>query len=149
MPIGGETVGRAYVRILADGTDLPKGIRDSLKDKGVEKVYADAGREHNDAYNQAFAKRQKENSKKTKDELAKALDIGQGRLDATAKNISRGMFTALHRELKAPSRMKTRPWPTRSGRTSWVTTRRARRWTRSSAPWARTCRGRSTRQART
>src|SRR6478672_791481 len=30
MPLRGESVGTAYVRILADGTDLPRSIRDEF-----------------------------------------------------------------------------------------------------------------------
>lgn len=57
MPIRGENIGTAYVRILADGADLDDTIRKSFKDS--EPVFKQQGNRHSKAYTKAFADYQK------------------------------------------------------------------------------------------
>lgn len=52
MPLGAETVGTAFVRVLVDGDELPQGIRDQLKES--EKDYTAFGRRHSQAYADAM-----------------------------------------------------------------------------------------------
>src|ERR1044072_6206721 len=87
MPIGGETVGRAYVRILADGSELPGGIRDELEK--AEPGVREAGRDHGRTYAEEFDKERKKSFKgqfgKTQkeffDDINKALTTSLAKLD--------------------------------------------------------------------
>jgi hypothetical protein len=53
MPIRGESVGTAYVRVVADGTGIPEDIRRAFND--TDRVYDDAGNVGAKRYKQAFA----------------------------------------------------------------------------------------------
>jgi hypothetical protein len=55
MPLGGETIGRAYIKILADGQGLDKSIEKEF-DKATPAVKAVGGRQ-SEAYIQEFRKR--------------------------------------------------------------------------------------------
>lgn len=54
MPLRGETVGTAYVRILADGSELPGQLEDQLREQ--EDAFSAAGRRDSQAYRDAFGK---------------------------------------------------------------------------------------------
>src|SRR5687768_1075502 len=54
MPIRGETVGTAYVRILADGSSLPDDIEDQLRDHAD--AFRAAGERDAQAYTDAYEK---------------------------------------------------------------------------------------------
>lgn len=73
MPLGGENVGQAYVRIYADGSSIPGDIRDSLED--AEPGVRAQAREHGDAYDEEFRKRtsQKDMGKGIRDALDKSM----------------------------------------------------------------------------
>lgn len=101
MPIGGETIGRAYVRIIGDGSGLPDDVKKALGDKDLDKAFEQAGERHSEKYTEARLKRQKDLSNKIKAELVDSLTLGAGDMDTRAKNISRGLFTSLQRELRA------------------------------------------------
>lgn len=62
MPLRGESVGSAYVRIYADGSAVPDGIRDALND--AEPSVRDAGDKHGRAYEEEFDKSVKQGYKK-------------------------------------------------------------------------------------
>lgn len=53
MPLRGENVGSAYVRIYADGSEVPGDIRDALND--AEPSVRAAGRDHGEAYGEEFS----------------------------------------------------------------------------------------------
>jgi hypothetical protein len=61
MPLRGESVGSAYVRIYADGSDVPDGIRDALRD--AEPSVREAGEEHGRTYGDEFDKSVKKSYK--------------------------------------------------------------------------------------
>jgi hypothetical protein len=79
----GETVGTAYVRILADGSGLPRSIKDEI-DK-AEPVMEGAGQRHSKAYSDAFEKEMKKSGEK---KISKSLNEGIGRSDAIEKMFS-------------------------------------------------------------
>lgn len=54
MPLRGETIGTAYVRILADGHDLPDSVKEEM-DRATPVMEA-AGTKHSQSYEAAFAK---------------------------------------------------------------------------------------------
>ncbi len=101
MPIGGETVGRAYVRILADGSEVPDGIRDSLSDPDADKAFKQAGNRHSKLYQEAYKSETEKNRPKIKKLLTESLQIGAGDMDARAANIADGLLDSLHTNLKS------------------------------------------------
>lgn len=79
MPLGGETVGRAYVRIHADGSTIPEEIRDDLtKAEGPIKR---EGAKHGEAYSKEFADRTSQ------------ADLGQGIRNALERSMARADIT--------------------------------------------------------
>lgn len=54
MPIRGENIGTAYVRIIGDGSGLDESIRDAFDD--AEPSVRDAGEHHADTYSESFDK---------------------------------------------------------------------------------------------
>jgi phage-related protein len=54
MPIRGENIGTAYVRILADGNGLKRSVRDALDDEGVFDEFESSGRKTSVAWREAF-----------------------------------------------------------------------------------------------
>jgi hypothetical protein len=70
MPFGGETVGDAYIRILADGSGLDRSIRDEFRKR--DKDFDSAGREHARSYHEGFDDEF--------DKLEKLLDNRSGQL---------------------------------------------------------------------
>lgn len=64
MPIGGENVGTAYVRILADGQGLDDSIRETFDDSNDS--FDEAGRRSSKAYSEGFADEMKKSPNQTK-----------------------------------------------------------------------------------
>jgi hypothetical protein len=58
MPLRGETIGVAYVRVLADGSGLGKSIDDAFDDqeKHFEKQGKESGEQFNEGFNKEFMK---------------------------------------------------------------------------------------------
>lgn len=79
MPLRGENVGQAYVRIYADGSDLPDGIRDAMK--GADGEISAAGKRHGEAYTEEFNKRSSQK------------DLGKGIRNALEKSIAKADVT--------------------------------------------------------
>jgi len=78
MPIRGESVGTAYVRILGDGSSLPDDVRDALE--RAEPAIRAEGERQGEVYEKAFSKEMKGKSGKS---LANSLERAIGRSDAT------------------------------------------------------------------
>lgn len=53
MPLRGESVGTAYIRLIADGSGVPDDIRDAVD--GTEHVWEDAGHRDGEAYRKSLA----------------------------------------------------------------------------------------------
>lgn len=73
MALRGETIGRAYVKILADGSGLPDSIKDEMND--VTPVVKAAGGEHGEAYADEFKKRssQEDIGKSLREQLERSI----------------------------------------------------------------------------
>lgn len=54
MPLGRETIGTAYVRVLADGSGLDKEVEREMR--GVDSVMKDSGKRGGESYNEAWLK---------------------------------------------------------------------------------------------
>lgn len=95
MPLRGESVGTAYVRLLADGSDVPDGIRDALRD--AEPVVESEGEEHSKAYKKGFNKGLVKDNRKSINALTNNLAQGRGRLNGIAETMG-GDFIERFRE---------------------------------------------------
>jgi hypothetical protein len=72
MPLRGESIGTAYVRVLADGSGLPKSVRDEFDNAGES--FDDAGNVTAKRYKEAFSKEMESHTGRSLDDaLAKAL----------------------------------------------------------------------------
>jgi hypothetical protein len=80
MPIGGENVGTAYVRIVADG----EGIDDQIRDMFDDAQFNEAGKANAKAYNEAFAEESKKGPSRAelRTSLAKTIAVSD-----VAKNL--------------------------------------------------------------
>lgn len=96
MALRGETIGRAYVKILADGTGLDSSIRKSMED--AEPAVEVAGREHEKAYSKAFND-QLAKDKNFEKSYRRNIDKAFGGMAARAKllsgNIQRNIADAI------------------------------------------------------
>jgi hypothetical protein len=76
MPIRGENIGTAYVRIVGDGSGLPDDVRDAFDD--AEPSVREGARKHGDSYDDEFAAQLRKNFRgsfgKTKKEIVEGLD---------------------------------------------------------------------------
>ena len=82
-----ETVGVAYVRILADGKDLPKSIRDELEK--TDETFDEAGQRHADQYGKSFSDRL-ESNKDVEAALDKRLKESEPQIAADADFLADG-----------------------------------------------------------
>jgi hypothetical protein len=109
MAIRGETIGRAYVKILADGSGLDKSVRDALRDKNVRQTMisegGDLGSEYYDSFQKGFLEKSKENKGILNKKLFESIHEGGGIFDAEGRSISdhlikgiREQFSELHGE---------------------------------------------------
>ena len=98
MPLGGENVGTAYVRILADGSQVPDGIRDALGEN--DEIMRTQGKNDSAAYDEAFEENYKKNTKYRKEMIAKALNLGSGKFDAIAETMASGLDKSLRNKLR-------------------------------------------------
>lgn len=89
MPIRGENIGTAYVRILADGSDLSDSIKDAFKD--TDDVFEQQGNRHSKMYKKAFA--DELSSHTTQTTLQNALAKSLARSDALDRYIRSPVWT--------------------------------------------------------
>ena len=80
MALRGETIGRAYVKILADGSGLPQSIRDEMEK--TEPIMESSGRRDSEAYAKGF---ENEFKKVSGRKVANAMNTGVGKSDALEK----------------------------------------------------------------
>lgn len=85
MPIGGERVGSAYVKLIADGSSVPDDVRDAME--RIEPTLREAGEDHAKAYDKGFDKQYEKDNEKFRDKLDKRLSKALGKLAATGKII--------------------------------------------------------------
>jgi len=93
MAVRGDTIGRAYVKILADGSGLPKSIRDEFDD-GIPAVKK-SGEEYNRAFNQGWEAEDKRNKTMEKGLRAK-FQRAFGQINADAAVLERGLHQKIY-----------------------------------------------------
>jgi hypothetical protein len=100
MPLRGETIGTAYVRILADGGGFSDSVRKEMRksDKGM----VQAGEAHSKEYMQGFADElEKEGrTQSASKQLQHSLQRGAGRFDAVGHQLGDHMMDGLRKELE-------------------------------------------------
>lgn len=95
MPLRGETVGTAFVRILADGHDLPGSIKDEMERNGP--IMEARGQKDSDTYTKAF---EKEFKKSGTGRIDKALTEGIARSNAIEKLFTGPRWQKITRRLE-------------------------------------------------
>lgn len=98
MPLGGESVGSAYVRIYADASDVPDGIKKGMED--AEPVIEQHGARSAKRYREAFDKELEKQRPKFQKAFRESLQAGAGDLDARARIISSGFFDSFQKDLR-------------------------------------------------
>lgn len=93
----GENVGSAYVKLYADGDDVPDDI-DRAMDR-LEPKMREAGEEHAEAYQKGFDKQQKKDSEKTRSRMYRDLQKGLGRFHAIGETLGTDFFDGLQLQL--------------------------------------------------
>lgn len=86
MPLrGGESVGSAYVRIYADGSEVPGDIRRALEDS--EPSVREAGRDHGRTYGEEFDAQVRKSFKTNFGDTKKSMfhDLNEGLTDSLAR----------------------------------------------------------------
>lgn len=93
----GENVGSAYVKLYADGDDVPDDIRKAM-DK-IEPEFRRAGEEHAKAFDDAWNKQREKDGPKMRDNLAKDLQKGLGRFGAIGEQLGDDLFDGIQIQL--------------------------------------------------
>lgn len=96
MPFG-ENVGSAYVRLYADGDEVPANIKEALDE--LDPVMKEAGERHSEAYHDGFDKQSEKDSKDTRERLYKGLQEGLGRMHAIGEQLGTDFFDGLQLQL--------------------------------------------------
>lgn len=103
LPGGHETVGAAYVRILADGSGLDRSIRDEFK--GTDDAFREQGRRHHQAYEEGFNEEQERHpvGRAMARELNDDMRRNKGKFDAVGQflggRVAQNMRRTLREEL--------------------------------------------------
>jgi hypothetical protein len=98
MPIRGENVGTAYVKILADGTGLADSIEDELDD--TDGVFAEKGKAHGEEYNEGLSKQLKKDRPKTQKEVTKAFEVDTSRIRQLTEEMGSTFFKNIEKNVK-------------------------------------------------
>lgn len=93
MPIRGETIGTAYVKILADGGGLDRSIREEFRDS--DGAFQQLGRRHSEAYQEGFDEQNESLTPKMIRGLEAGIRRNSGRFDAIGKQIGDDLFDPL------------------------------------------------------
>lgn len=99
MALGGhgETVGTAFVRILADGTGFPESVRKEVKDS--ESTFTKSGEGASKAFDKGFDKQEKKNKSLRNKKLVKSFDEAFGAINADAATLSGGLEQKIKKAL--------------------------------------------------
>lgn len=98
MALRGETIGRAYVKILADGTDFGDSVREQLR--GDDDAFSQLGRRHSEAYDEGFNEQMDDLS----DKIIRGLEAGarrnRGRFDAVGQQVAGDLFDPIDKQFR-------------------------------------------------
>jgi hypothetical protein len=95
--IRGETIGAAYVRILADGGGFSDDVKRQMRD--AEPQFREAGGNHGREYQKGFAREMNKAQNPTQ-RLEKALERGSGRWNAIGETFSKKLMKGLRDDLE-------------------------------------------------
>lgn len=107
MPIRGENIGTAYVRIVGDGSGLPDDVRDAFDDS--EPSVREGARSHGKTYDQEFAKSMRKNYRGTfgrsfrdiVNDLNKNMTQGMAKLEFADRFFKNQSWVAFKKRLEA------------------------------------------------
>jgi hypothetical protein len=97
VPLRGETIGAAYVRILADGGGFSDDVKRQMRD--AEPQFREAGGNHGREYQKGFAREMNKAQNPTQ-RLEKALERGSGRWNAIGETFSKKLMKGLRDDLE-------------------------------------------------
>lgn len=98
MPIRGENVGTAYVKILADGTGLADSIRDELDD--TDDVFDKKGKQDAESYDEAMRKQLKKDRPGTQKEVEERFRVNGNRIRQITDEMSTKYFKGIEDGIK-------------------------------------------------
>jgi len=99
MAIGGETIGRAYVRILADGSGFGDDVRRQMRANDDD--FEQAGEQSSAAYRRGFSREMRKNGVLPQRDIDNAVREGAGRWDAGGHVLGSAMLDGVRDELEA------------------------------------------------
>lgn len=97
MPIRGENVGTAYVRILADGRELSKSIRDELED--TDDIFEEKGEDDTKAYAKGRNKQMKRERPQAQDDIELLFRLESDRIQRLTNEMGTEFFKGLERSI--------------------------------------------------
>ena len=98
MALRGENVGTAYVRILADGSQLDDDIRDSLSD--TDEIFDKQGRKDTEIYSKAQRRELRKQRPTTQKALAENFRLRSRDIQDLTKEMSTNYFKNLEKEVR-------------------------------------------------
>lgn len=93
----GETIGEAYVRIIADGDDLPGSVRREMSK--AEPEFTAQGAKASKAYKKGFDAETARNRERSLRTMADSITIGSGKADAIGKGLASDVWDGMRKEL--------------------------------------------------
>jgi hypothetical protein len=87
VPLRGETIGTAYIRVLADGSGLDRSVKKELED--AEASFHEGGEESSKAFDEGFNAQQKKDRNIEKG-LVRSLDRAFGKMEADERLFAKG-----------------------------------------------------------
>lgn len=97
MPIGGESVGAAYVRILADGTGLDQSVADAFDDVNGERAGEKTGEDYGKGVKKGLRK------SKTSDEVEALFRLDKQRIDKLTKEMEGTFYRNIELQVRKRS----------------------------------------------
>lgn len=98
MALRGETIGTAFVRVLADGDGFDESLREQFRTS--EGGFKQLGRTHSEAYDEGWNEQIDELTPKIIKGLEAGIRRNAGRFDAAGQQIADGTFDPIERQLK-------------------------------------------------
>lgn len=98
MPLRGESIGVAYVKILADGTGFGEDARKKLRDSDSD--FRSIGEDHSRAYEEGFTDQEDRIGADFVDGLVAGIRRNSGRFDSIADQLNSDLLDPIEREFK-------------------------------------------------
>lgn len=98
MAVGGETIGRAYIRILADGSGMSEDLRRQLR--ANDRDFQAAGEESSQAYRRGFNRENRKIARENQATIRNAVADGRGRWNAGGQVLGSELMDGIRTELE-------------------------------------------------